>query len=522
VEDSNDDEDDDEYDDMQTQFKDKNNRRYNYDSDIERLPNRQYKAVGNSNKESFDNSDDDNNEERKIAALTEPYNEHVNIEIDIPDLICRIDNDDSSGEEDSTTRDTEYHRKKSFTKSNTAGLRGGGDENYEYGDLYFQSSDDENLPEVQEVEEEKEEETDNDIINRSDSTTQTTDRMQTVGALDDKESEAIGGSMEAPKLPGMIRISGCNPNGIKTNQLCSHIQHSLDLNIDIQCYAEVNRNFFRTDIRQSFFEGTKSMDRSSRSTWGTSQLPSNSDYKPGGTAIISTGKTAGRVKQSGADIFGRWTYQLLDGQGDRDILIVSIYQCCKSPTNPTGLTAYRQQEVLLSELDRTDRDPRRNFYRGLTKFVKSYTSREDISVTPILIGDWNEECKGTSSSQKVCDDFGLVNIFDRLYPKHEQFKTYKRGSRCIDFVLAPPELADRVSNFVYEPFLYKLKGDHRAIYFDISERALFGDQKDPAFDPDDRSFSSKDRKATTNYLKAVGKHISANNVVNRIKKTARF
>jgi hypothetical protein len=87
------------------------------------------------------------------------------------------------------------------------------------------------------------------------------------------------------------------------------------------------------------------MDQSARSTWGTSQLPSDSEYKPGGTAIISTGKTAGRVKQSGVDILGRWTYQLLDGQGDRDILLVSIYQCCKSQTNPTGLTAYRQQEV---------------------------------------------------------------------------------------------------------------------------------------------------------------------------------
>jgi hypothetical protein len=103
------------------------------------------------------------------------------------------------------------------------------------------------------------------------------------------------------------------------------------------------------------------MDRSARSTWGTSQLPSDSEYKPGGTAIISTGKTAGRVKQSGSDPLGRWTYQLLDGQGDKDILIVSVYQCCKSPTNPKGLTAYRQQEVLLSESDKTDRDPRQKF-----------------------------------------------------------------------------------------------------------------------------------------------------------------
>jgi hypothetical protein len=37
--------------------------------------------------------------------------------------------------------------------------------------------------------------------------------------LDEEESEPIGGRMDEPKLPGMIQISGCNPNGIKSNQL---------------------------------------------------------------------------------------------------------------------------------------------------------------------------------------------------------------------------------------------------------------------------------------------------------------
>jgi hypothetical protein len=45
--------------------------------------------------------------------------------------------------------------------------------------------------------------------------------------------------------------------------------------------------------------------------------------KPGGTAIISMGKTAERVKKSGMDKMGWWTYQLLDGKGHKDILIVS-------------------------------------------------------------------------------------------------------------------------------------------------------------------------------------------------------
>jgi hypothetical protein len=41
--------------------------------------------------------------------------------------------------------------------------------------------------------------------------------------LDEEESEATGGNMEDAKLPGMMRISGCNQNGIKAHQLKSHL-----------------------------------------------------------------------------------------------------------------------------------------------------------------------------------------------------------------------------------------------------------------------------------------------------------
>jgi hypothetical protein len=336
-------------------------------------------------------------------------------------------------------------------------------------------------------------------------------------ALDDDEASPIGGQMDQPKLPGMIRISGFNPNGIKACQLESQLQHSKDLDIDIQCYSEINVNILRTDQRQKFHEGCKRIDKSSRSIWGTSQLPADSDYKPGGTAIISTGKIAGRVKKNGSDKLGRWTYQLLDGQGDKDILIICVYQCCKSPT-PGKTTAYHQQVVLLSEMNRTDKDPRRNFYRDLKKFMESFLIDEESNVIPFIIGDWNEECKGSSTSKKLCNEFGLVNIFDRIYPNQKKFKTMMRGSRPIDFALAPPEIADRVSNFVYEPFMYRLKGDHRAFYFDIGEKFLFGNAKESPYDPAGRSFSSKDPKAVTTYLKEAHEHLTSNNVFNRLKR----
>ena len=94
-----------------------------------------------------------------------------------------------------------------------------------------------------------------------------------------------------------------------------------------------------------------------------------------------------------------------------------------------------------------------------------------------------------------------------MYPNHPEFKTFQRGSKTIDYALAPPFIADRVLNFVYEPFLYRFTGDHRAFFFDISKKELFGDRKISPLDPSDRGFSSKDVKNTKVYLEHFHQHL---------------
>jgi hypothetical protein len=48
------------------------------------------------------------------------------------------------------------------------------------------------------------------------------------------------------------------------------------------------------------------MDRHSKAIWGTSHVIVEGDYKPGGTALVTFGKIAGRVIESGSDPLGRW------------------------------------------------------------------------------------------------------------------------------------------------------------------------------------------------------------------------
>ena len=121
------------------------------------------------------------------------------------------------------------------------------------------------------------------------------------------EISPIGGDMTFQKQDGSIRISGCNPNGINTSNLKSQLQQSMDLDIDIQCYSEVNANFLNTKLRRQFYEKSKSMDPHSTYTWSTSEVIIVSDYKLGGTGIVSRGATARRIKRSGFDKLERWS-----------------------------------------------------------------------------------------------------------------------------------------------------------------------------------------------------------------------
>ena len=243
------------------------------------------------------------------------------------------------------------------------------------------------------------------------------------------------------------------------------------------------------------------------------------DSKPGGTAVVAFGKTVRRVIKQGTDDLGRWTWMALEGADNTVILVMSIYQSCRNPTNPQGRTAHHQQEVLLSERNRTDTDPRRNFYRDMCKFLQKFKKDTEQKVRPLLIGDWNEECMGSSNSKKLCDEFGLANIFHGKHPNHKKFKTYQEGSRFIDYGLIHRDLLHEIEIVTYKPFGYrKGKGDHRGWYFDIRERRMFGNQIEKVYQSDGRNLHSKDSKQLPVYLRAVDDELTKRKVYKRVVK----
>ena len=132
------------------------------------------------------------------------------------------------------------------------------------------------------------------------------------------------------------------------------------------------------------------MDPRGRSTWGSSTIPSATDYKPGGTGIVSFGDHSGRIKETGNDRYNRWLYQIIDGKNNIDMLIISIYQCCKIPTNKLGSTAFHQQKIQFIDEGREDLDPGKH----CQMIFKFFLSRRNLKTTKTEFrGSWETGMK---------------------------------------------------------------------------------------------------------------------------------
>ena len=135
------------------------------------------------------------------------------------------------------------------------------------------------------------------------------------------------------KKTGTIQILDFNPNGIKLDEIRATCQESIDQQIGIQCFQEVCRDTRRSNIHQRFLTETKKSDRASKSVWGASRIDVDSEYKPGATVVVAFAKIARRVIQQGIEDLGRWLWTAFEGEDNRVILVMNIYQYCKNPTN---------------------------------------------------------------------------------------------------------------------------------------------------------------------------------------------
>ena len=285
------------------------------------------------------------------------------------------------------------------------------------------------------------------------------------------ETESKGSRMDVPKKDSDLRFSCFNPRGLKRANVQFQIQIAADLDVNIQGFSKVNANFLNTTVRQAFWDKTGRVNKEGKLLWATSLVTSASEFKAGGTGLVTFGRLAPRVKE---------------------------------------------QRIMLSEENRDNRDPRKQFQKDLIDLIRKFKLKNG-NIIPILMGDWNDDRGKKIFAAEAEKEFGLVDAYKQKFPDSEEFKTHIDGSKRIDYVFTLPWIADAMTNIVYEPFQYRLTGNHRGIYFDIDKEKLFCNQAEEIYNFSGRLLQSKHKKNADRYLKQLSKHIDENKIAEKLQ-----
>ena len=99
--------------------------------------------------------------------------------------------------------------------------------------------------------------------------------------------------------------------------------------------------------------------------------PMTKMYKPGGTLTIMTQQHVHRVKTTGSDELGRWSWIEMRGK-KHDIIIINAYMPCQRSTSNVGmLTYYMQLWRTVRRTTDANYEPRGSACDDLQLFIKN-------------------------------------------------------------------------------------------------------------------------------------------------------
>ena len=117
--------------------------------------------------------------------------------------------------------------------------------------------------------------------------------------------------------------------------------------------------------------------------------------------MITYSCLASKVKQMGSRSHGQMDLSNSQWKSDIELIVISVYQSCTHQGTDGGMMFHTQQWILLAQMDCPSLDPRTNFLTDLKAFLHKHINTPHTNCIPIILGDWNEECSGTSNSQKL-------------------------------------------------------------------------------------------------------------------------
>ena len=277
------------------------------------------------------------------------------------------------------------------------------------------------------------------------------------------------------KDPTHVRVYASNVNGLQLDERggqfdCVCKIHK-EVQADVICGQEHNLDTTQAAVRTILYKTARQHWQRHRLTFGTSPIPFKTYHKPGGTFIMTTGNITGRVTKQESDKWGRWSSQEYQGHDGHVLVIYSVYQ----PVEKRGVqgkttVAAQQRSLLLLSKDSTS-DPRTAFRRDLLQELKTHVTQ---GRQLLVMGDFNEQL-GTDADG-ISHIVGNLGLLDVMASRHSMIPpaTYARGSKCLDYALATPQVCSALKKCGYDAFNARLHSDHRGYYFDFDAKGLFG------------------------------------------------
>lgn len=174
-----------------------------------------------------------------------------------------------------------------------------------------------------------------------------------------RSNESWGDQLEA-KLPHCIRIHIQNVNGFTLDRRGGQFDLFCSMHKEIQADISCGQGHKKLDtaqmqVRSVLYNTVQQQWDRSKMTFGTSPIPLSSTYKPGGTFMLTTGSTTGRVRQYHRDKWGRWVAQEISGSHSNTVMVISAYQPVdKQKKEGTNSVASQHRSLRLQSSDATD------------------------------------------------------------------------------------------------------------------------------------------------------------------------
>ena len=346
--------------------------------------------------------------------------------------------------------------------------------------------------------------------------------FENINHWNELDGDYIGDILNEDKEENTTRVYFQNLNGLKWDKhggiwpmIC---QSMAAIHADIACFSEVNQDTSKFEIREKMKTVASLQFDHVRLVTATSNRKAKSNYKPGGTTMLTMMDTVALSKDPTRDRMGRWVSTRYSRGNGAHITVIGAYQVCQTHRTGQVTAATQQINQLLEEYATIDAigpiNPREVFIRDLSAFIQQRQQCNDLIV---LGGDFNEAMSSTAGLFTIASQCGLVDVFSKKLGTSDKPATFKGGSKRLDYILLSPALEHMVKAIGYEPYDYRgVFSDHRPMFVDFDSMALFGAIPVSLSPATQRDFKASDPLSVRAYVEKKYSELIQHNFLERI------